>query len=271
MRVIFWCDMEGIAGITKWEQVNSDQPMYQEGRMLYTNEINACVRASKKAGAKEIIVVDGHGAGGGYTFQSFILDKLERGAQYVFGHRWGCYIEPLKSGCDAMLMPGAHAKSGTPDGVLSHTMSSERWYNCYINNQLVGESALVAGIAGTFNVPCVFVSGDEATCKDVKNLIGPDIVTCPIKKGLGRYAVRTLHPADACDLIEKKVYEALTKKKWPKPLKFKSPVTIKVEVTTPDRTDTFRGRTGVKIIGNRTIISKGKSFLQAWDQLWYRG
>lgn len=270
MRVVFWCDMEGVAGITAWEQVDAEKPMYQEGRLMYTHEINAAVRGAKKAGAKEIIVVDGHGAGGGYTFKSLIPEKLERGAEYVFGHRWGCYIEPLKSGCDAMLMPGAHAKAGTPNGVLSHTMSSERWHNASINGTLVGESGLVAAIAGTFNVPCVFVSGDEATCKEVKSLIGPELVTCPVKKGLGRYAVRTLHPADACERIEKKVYEALTKDKWAKSLKFKSPITLKIELTTPDRSDVFRGRTGVEIIGDRTVISKGRNFWQCWDQLWYR-
>ena len=85
MRVVFWCDMEGIAGITVWEQVDSEKPMYQEGRALYTNEINAAVRGAKKAGAKEIVVVDGHGAGGGYSFKSLIPDKLERGAGNELG------------------------------------------------------------------------------------------------------------------------------------------------------------------------------------------
>lgn len=271
MRVVFWCDMEGIAGITTWEQVDSEKPMYQEGRLLYTNEINACVRGAKKAGSKEIIVVDGHGAGGGYTFKSLILDKLERGAEYVLGHRWGCYIEPLRTGCDALLMTGAHAKAGTPDGNLCHTMSSERWYNVTINNQSVGETGLAAAIAGTFNVPCVFVSGDEATCREVKRIIGSEVVTCPVKKGLGRYATKTMAPADACDLIEKRVFDSLTKKNWPKPLKYKSPVTLKVELTTPDRTDAFRGRVSVEVIGDRTVVAKGKTFWQCWDRLWYRG
>ena len=51
MRVQMWCDMEGVAGITQWAQVNHDSPLYPEGQRLYTEEINAAVRGAKRAGA----------------------------------------------------------------------------------------------------------------------------------------------------------------------------------------------------------------------------
>ena len=44
--------------------------MYEEGRKLYTEEINAAVRGAKAGGATEIVVMDCHGAGGGWTFNS---------------------------------------------------------------------------------------------------------------------------------------------------------------------------------------------------------
>ena len=57
-------DMEGVSGIVTWQQVNgSPDPMYQEGRRLYTEEINAAVRGAKAAGATEVVAVDCHGAG----------------------------------------------------------------------------------------------------------------------------------------------------------------------------------------------------------------
>ena len=40
------------------------EPMFEEGRKLYTEEINAAVRGAKAAGATEIVVMDCHGAGG---------------------------------------------------------------------------------------------------------------------------------------------------------------------------------------------------------------
>jgi D-amino peptidase len=237
MRVVFWCDMEGVGGITKWDQVIAGAPQYEEGRRLYTEEVNAAVRGAKKAGYKEIIVVDGHGAGGDYSFNSLIKDKLESDAEYVFGHRWGCYVEPLKSGCNAMMLLGAHAMAGTPDGILCHTMSSQNFYNVTINGKLVGESGIVAAIAASFNVPTIFVSGDEATCREVKELVGNSVHTAQVKKSLNKYAARCLAPHDACALIEKTVHHALkTPKSWPKPWALKSPVELKVELASPDKT-----------------------------------
>ena len=51
MRVIVMSDMEGVAGIVKWQQVGGGEAMYAEGRRLYTAEINAAVRGAKAAGA----------------------------------------------------------------------------------------------------------------------------------------------------------------------------------------------------------------------------
>ena len=46
MRVFIVSDMEGVAGIVKWQQVTGGHAMYEEGRRLYTGEINAAVRAA---------------------------------------------------------------------------------------------------------------------------------------------------------------------------------------------------------------------------------
>lgn len=270
MRVLFWCDMEGIGGIVKWEQVVAGKPQYEEGRRLYTAEVNAAVRGAKKAGAKEIIVVDGHGAGGDYSFNSLIKDQLEPGAEYVFGYRWGCYVEPLK-GADAMILPGAHAMAGTQDGVLSHTMSTENFRTALINGRAVGESGIVAAIAGSLNVPVVFVSGDEATCREVKSLVGPTLHTVAVKKSLSRYAARCLAPADACRKIEVGVEAALKDRaNWPAPLKFTAPVELKVELASPDKSSAFEGRLGCELVNPMTVVARGDNFWQVWDQFWYR-
>jgi len=271
---MIWADMEGVAGISTWEHAGDISPLYEEGRRLYTGEVNAAVRGCKKSGATEIVVIDGHG--GGYKdargFISLITDRLEPGANYVLGHAWTRYIEPLEKGCDAVLFVGAHAMAGTPDGVLSHTVSSESWYNATINGTLVGESGIVAAIAGCWNVPGVFVSGDEATCREVRNLLGPTVVTAPVKKGLGRFSARHLAHTDACKLIEERAAEALANRSsWPQPLTFKPPVAFQVELATPDRAAPYYGRTGVEVTGPRTVRSTGGNFWQAWDAFWYRG
>lgn len=271
MRVVMLSDMEGVAGISNWEQVSAGKGPYEEGRRLYTAEINAAVRGAKRAGATEIIVIDGHGAGGAYSFNSFIKDQLEPGAEYLFGQRWGCYVEPFEQGCDAILLPGAHAMAGTPDGVLCHTMSSEAWVNATINGVPAGESAILIAIAGSFGVPCVFVSGDEATCKEVRDFAGPSVVAAQVKKSLGRFTVRSLAPSDACQLIEAKVEESLRNRaNWPKPYVTPNPAEFRVELFTPDKSQEYIGRTGVEVLDARTVVSRAPNFYQCWNQFWRR-
>src|SRR5437016_4273707 len=185
MRVMIFADMEGVCGIQSWEHVGGrGGPLYEEGRRLYTEEINAAVRGCKKVGAESILALDGHGGGydPGKPFMSWIPDRLERGAEYVVGYAWARYIEPMETGdCDCVVFVGAHAMAGVTDGVLCHTVSSETWYNAAINGTLVGESGIVAAVAGSFGVPSVFVSGDAATCREVQELIGSQVVTAPVK------------------------------------------------------------------------------------------
>ena len=81
MRVHVISDMEGVAGIVKWEQTTGGESLYEEGRKLYTEEINAAVRGAKAAGATEIVVMDCHGAGKGWTFNSLIPEDLDPGVR----------------------------------------------------------------------------------------------------------------------------------------------------------------------------------------------
>ena len=142
MRVMIMSDMEGVSGIVAWEQVNGGAAMYEEGRRLYTEEINAAVRGAKAAGATEIVAVDCHGAGGPWTFNSFIPDLLDADCEWVAHHGWTGYTAMLERGCDAALFVGMHAMAGTPDGVLCHTVSGTDWRNVTFNDTLVGETGM---------------------------------------------------------------------------------------------------------------------------------
>lgn len=275
MKVQLWCDMEGVAGIVAWDQVNAGKAGYEEGRRLYTDETNACIRGCRAGGATTVVAIDGHGAGGGYTFNSWNKDRLEPGAEYVFGYRWGCYVEELANGCDALLLPGAHAMAGTRDGVLCHTISSTNWVRASIKLAdgrwvEVGESGLVAAIAGGFGVPVIFASGDTSTCREVRDLVGPGLVEAEVKRGLGRYSARTMAPQDACKLIEARSREAVASRAaWPAPLKTSSPAQLKVELHTADQALPYAARRGVENPEPRTLTSTAPTFWECWDQFWH--
>ena len=136
MRVLIMSDMEGVAGITKWEQVSGGEPLYEEARRLYTEEINAAVRGARAAGGDEIVVMDCHGAGKGWTFNSLLPEVLDPGCDFVVQNEWTEYTGILEEGCEAALLIAMHARAGVADGVLSHTVSSTGWRNLWFNGTL---------------------------------------------------------------------------------------------------------------------------------------
>src|SRR3989475_7824889 len=115
--------MEGISGIVNPHQTNAGKAMFDEGRQLYTEEINAAVRGARAGGATEVVVMDCHGAGKGWNFNSLMPDLLDPRCEYVVQEHWTEYTDFLEEGCDAALLVGMHARAGVADGVMNHTVS----------------------------------------------------------------------------------------------------------------------------------------------------
>ena len=268
MRVLIMSDMEGVSGIVVWEQVNGGAAMFEEGRHLYTEEINAAVRGAKAAGATEVVVVDCHGAGQGWTFNSLIPDKIHPDCEWVAHHGWGRYEDMWENGCDACLLIGMHARNGTPDGVLCHTISSVQYRNLWFNDDLVGETGVNAALNGTYGVPVALVTGDAAVCREAKELLGDDLPTVAVKQGLSRFSARQLPPVRARQLIEDAAREALTDLTRVKPYVPDAPTTIKIELGSVDKLAEFKGRQGVEITGPVTVESRAKDWLTARPYAW---
>ncbi len=96
MKVLIMSDMEGVSGIVAWSQVNGGAPMYEEGRRLYTEEINAAVRGARSARSSSIATEPGD-----WSFNSLVPELLDEGCDWVAYHGWGRYTELLEQGCDA--------------------------------------------------------------------------------------------------------------------------------------------------------------------------
>lgn len=268
MRVLIMSDMEGVSGIVVWEQVNGGAPMYEEGRRLYTEEINAAIRGAKRAGATEIVAVDCHGAGGGWTFNSYIPELLDPDCEWVAHHTWSRYTELFEKGCDAALFVGMHARANTPDGVLCHTISTTTWRNLFFNQDLVGETGINAALCGHYGVPVLLVTGDEATCNEARDLIGNGLTTVAVKKGLSRYSARQIPPIRARKMIEEGAARALQNLRATKPYVPARPTTITIELSTVDSASEFRGRHNVELVEPLKVISRGKDWLEAWNNFW---
>jgi D-amino peptidase len=60
VKVFISVDMEGVAGISAWEQCVAGGDDYAMGRDLLLGEVNAAIEGAVAAGATEILVNDAH-------------------------------------------------------------------------------------------------------------------------------------------------------------------------------------------------------------------
>ena len=141
--------------------------------------------------------MDCHGAGEGYTFNSLIPEDLDPACEYVVQEEWTEYTGFLEEGCDAALFVGMHAMAGTADGVLNHTVSGQAWQNLWFNGTQVGETGINAALCGTWGCPVLLVTGDEAACREGKELLGDGLTTVAVKQGIGQTSARMIVPARA--------------------------------------------------------------------------
>jgi D-amino peptidase len=269
MRVFLVSDLEGVSGIVKSGQISGGKPMYDESRRLYTEEINAAVRGAKAAGATEIVVMDCHGAGEEWTFNSLVPDLLDEACDYVVQDEWTEYTEFLESGIDAALFVGMHARAGTPRGVMNHTISGRDYQNLWFNGTLVGETGINAALCGTWGCPVLMVTGDDAACREGAELLGPGLVTVAVKQGLGTFGARNVAPLRARKLIEEGAQRALSDLKAVQPYDPGSPCEIRVEFKNTDAADKLRHRHGVERVDARTVVSRAGTWWEAWRQYFF--
>jgi D-amino peptidase len=269
VKVHIISDMEGISGIAKSEQCNAKKPQFEEGRKLYTEEINAAVRGAKAGGATEIVVMDCHGAGEGYSWASLIAEDLDPDCEFVVQEEWTGYTGFLESGVDAALFVGMHAMAGTADGILNHTVSGVDWQNLWFNGTRVGETGINAALCGTWGCPVLLVTGDTASCREAKDLLGDRLTTVEVKQGLGTRSARLLTPTRARELVEEGAKRALSDLRAVEPYDPGKPCEIKVDYKSTLPPQKLRFQSGVEILDPRTIASRADDWWTAWKQFFF--
>ena len=269
MRVHVISDMEGVSGIVRGRQTLGGAPMYDEGRRLYTEEINAAIRGAKAAGATEIVVMDCHGAGEEWSFNSLVPDLLHPDCEYVVQEDWTEYTGFLEERCDAALLVGMNAMAGAGRGGMNHTVSGRDYFNLRFNGTLVGETGIHAALCGTWDCPILLVTGDDVACAEGKALVGDGLTTVAVKKGLGSTSARQIPPVRARELIEAGAKQALSNLSAVAPWSPGSPCEITVEFKHTMAVDKLRFRTGVVRVDDRTISVTAETWWDAWKAFYF--
>ena len=229
LKVFISVDMEGISGVVTSEECSTSGRDYGLFRRIMTEDANAAISGAFAAGAAEVWVRDSHGSA-----RNILPDLLDRRA--ILGRDWSggpmMMMEGIDETFDAAIFIGYHARAGTPDAIIEHTMSGVVTDSA-VNGVPLPEAGWNALIAGHYNVPVVFVAGDKAICRQAKNMFG-DVETVAVKDAIGAAAV-CMHPLEAQRKIGIGVKKALRELDRFKPYKLSPPYTLVLKLKTETR------------------------------------
>lgn len=235
MKILIAADMEGISGVTCWDQVDSTHIEYQRFRRIMTAEVNAAIAGAAEAGVDELVVTDGHGEG-----NNILIEELDQRARLNSGNGSPfSMIQGIDKTTRGVFFIGYHARAGSQSAVLAHTWSASRIANVWLNNILVGEYGLNAAVAGHFGVPILMISGDQTTCAQAVELLGP-IETVVVKLASGYFSAECLSPQMTQLKIHKAAQRAVKRLKISKvtnPFIVTKPVQVTIEFRQPEFAD----------------------------------
>src|SRR6185503_1051706 len=151
----------------------------------------------------------------------------------------------------------------------NHTISGRDYQHLWFNDTLVGETGINAALCGTWGCPVLLVTGDEASCREGRELLGDGLTTAAVKWGFGAESARTLAPARARVLIEEAARTALADPGAVAPYDPGRPCEVRAEFKNTDEPDRLRHRAGVERVGERTIVSRADTWWDAWRQFYF--
>ncbi|HUQ95256.1 MAG TPA: M55 family metallopeptidase [Bryobacteraceae bacterium] len=262
MKIFMHWDMEGATGIFTREQAwyweNGVRPQVAtEARELFTAGVNSASSAALAAGVTELIVCDTHHGGGNLIREKVLSDPritylfrsvgLENGKR-----RW---MPGLDQSVDGLMLPGHHAKTSTEGAFLPHTWNFE-WLDFTINGQSVGEIGIETCYAGHWDIPLIFVQGDDAACQEARRQF-PEVVTAAVKRGTTD-SCTGLDPAAGHKETARRITEAIEKlrKEKLRPYKPTLPLTLTVRMRTMDGAAKAAQRPGVLRLDDHTVEAR---------------
>jgi D-amino peptidase len=255
MKVYVMTDLEGVAGVVSFEaQAYPTGKYYEEAKRLLTAEVNAAVAAMVEWGVEDILVEDGHGCGGIHYPDLHDAAKLLHGRPGAEARVRDAIVE----GYDVMMIIGQHAMAGGASANLNHTQDSQAIEYIKLNGRPIGEIAQAALYDGSLGLPFIFLSGDEAACREAEELV-EGVTTAAVKKGTGRSSAVSLSVAQAHARIREAVTRSLEKQAAHpvQPLVWQPPFVLEKRLFHTDVADRTARQPGYERVDSLTVRYRG--------------
>ena len=255
MKVYLSADMEGITGVTHWNEVDPEKPDYVQFQKRMTEEVVSACRGALDAGAEKILVKDAH-----YTGRNILPADLPEEAELIRGWSGHPYsmVQELDGTFDALMMVGYHSRAGSGGNPLSHTMSSGKIERIFINGREASEFLLHGYVGAKHGVPIAFVAGDKELCREVTE-VSPGTATFVTMEGVGDSTV-SIHPEKSLRTIRKTVCDAL--KSVHKNSAWSLPDEFELSIRYVKQTAAYRASqyTGAETVSPKTVRYRAKDY-----------
>ena len=228
LKVYISADMEGVGGVVTPYQVDRKQDEWGRFRKFMTQEVLAAIEGAREAGASQFVVSDSHG-----SMENLLIEDLPEGTRLVRARpRPLGMMEGLDASFGAVVFIGYHASADTELAVMAHTYRGAMGIrDLRVNGVSVPEGGWNAAIAGHFGVPIAAISGDQAVCRQVSDLVGR-IETAVVKQAGGIYTATVMPPVESQRLIRERVKAGIARLPSLKPYVVKTPVNVEIDMGT---------------------------------------
>ncbi|MEE3259507.1 MAG: M55 family metallopeptidase [Candidatus Latescibacterota bacterium] len=223
MKFIVAVDCEGVACAVGSPGASLNESRDLEfAKLQATREADACAKGFFDAGAEQVIVWDNHN--GSLNLDYDLLDeRCDIALGVGFAHRFPG-LDPSFTG---VAFIGYHAMDNTVDAVMCHTFSSATYQYMKVNGTEVGEMGIDAAVAGSFDVPVVFVASDDKGTVEAGRFC-QNVETVTTKDALGWNAAISKHPQRASAEIRAGARAAAERLDDFAPFRFTAPLTLEI-------------------------------------------
>lgn len=256
MKFLIMTDIEGVTGVTTYQQAENSQ----FGRDMLMNDLLAVIEGIRSTGNHEIVVYDMHTDGRNVDISQLPEDVPVVMGKPINGKLW----RGVGSGFDGLMMVGLHAMSREPGAMLAHSYLIQ-YDSIHINEDLVGEIGVECLLAGEQGTPLVFVAGDDKGCQEAEKFM-PGVITAAVKYSLDEAQALCETPAKTRKILKEAAAKAVECAAQLQPKKPAMPVTIQIQYSDCEYLKIMKQIHPEIFINENTVAMKGDNLLETWSE-----
>ncbi|MGA8841561.1 MAG: M55 family metallopeptidase [Candidatus Aquilonibacter sp.] len=250
MKLYCSTDMEGVAGVSGWDQVDArtPHPEYAVYRRYYTLEVAAAIEGARRSGARDVLVNDSHG-----PMRNLLFEDLPSDIRVIFGNRKPySMVQGADASFGGAFFIGYHGAAGERNAVLCHTYTPSVIYELRLNDLACSEATINAALLGSYGVPLLMVTGDRTTVEGVQAQM-PWVHGVIVKESIGTLSADSTSPAAAQRAIADGAAYAVANASTAKPFVLEPPIEMRVTLAKTEQADYVELIPGFERSGRREV------------------